>query len=94
MDLKEAIEVLKNYNLWRRGSDEIPMPKPIKIGEAIDVVIKEVKGKNIEFFEEALQIKLNELPYTKHLDDGQYNDGQLYGFELGARWAYENHKQR
>jgi hypothetical protein len=32
---------------------------------------------------------LEELPYTKHLDDGQYNDGQAYGFECGARWAYE-----
>ena len=32
---------------------------------------------------------LNTFPYTKHLDDGQYNDGQAYGFECGARWAYE-----
>jgi hypothetical protein len=40
-------------------------------------------------FEELLQVRLAELPYTKHLDDGQYNDGQAYGFECGARWAYE-----
>jgi hypothetical protein len=40
-------------------------------------------------FEELLQVRLEELPYTKHLDDGQYNDGQAYGFECGARWAYE-----
>lgn len=38
-------------------------------------------------FEELLQKELDKLPYTKHLDDGQYNDGQLAGFELGARWA-------
>ena len=38
-------------------------------------------------FEELLQKELDKLPYTKHLDDGQYNDGQITGFELGARWA-------
>lgn len=40
-------------------------------------------------FEELLQVRLDELPYTKHLDDGQYNDGQMAGFECGARWLYE-----
>lgn len=40
-------------------------------------------------FEKLLSARLEELPYTKHLDDGQYNDGQAYGFECGARWAYE-----
>lgn len=38
-------------------------------------------------FEELLQKELDKLPYTKHLDDGHYNDGQIAGFELGARWA-------
>ena len=41
----------------------------------------------MENFEELLQKELDKLPYTKHLDDGQYNDGKLAGFELGARWA-------
>ena len=40
-------------------------------------------------FEELLEAELNKLPYTKHLDDGCFNDGQMEGFELGARWAYE-----
>lgn len=35
-------------------------------------------------FEELLQKELDKLPYTKHLDDGQYNDGKIAGFELGA----------
>jgi hypothetical protein len=42
---------------------------------------------NMENFEELLQAELDKLFYTKHLDHGQYNDGQLAGFELGARWA-------
>jgi hypothetical protein len=40
-------------------------------------------------FEEALELELDKLPYTKHLDDGQYNDGKITGFELGARWCLE-----
>jgi hypothetical protein len=35
-------------------------------------------------FESALTYELSKLPYTKHLDDGQYNDGQRnYGYPLG-----------
>lgn len=40
-------------------------------------------------FDGFLDAELNKLPYTKHLDDGQFNDGQLAGFELGARWAFQ-----
>lgn len=39
--------------------------------------------------DELITEELNKLPYTKHLDDGQYNDGQLAGFELGAYWAFQ-----
>jgi len=40
-------------------------------------------------FEKLLQAELDRLPYEKHVDDGQYNDGVQTGFELGARWAHE-----
>ena len=39
--------------------------------------------------DELISAELEKLPYTKHLDDGQYNDGQLVGFELGAYWAFQ-----
>lgn len=38
-------------------------------------------------FEEALEEKLEEIPYTPHLDDGEYNEGVYDGFESGAEWA-------
>ena len=41
MKLKEAIQILKDLNEWRRGSDVKEMPDPKKIGIAIDVVINE-----------------------------------------------------
>lgn len=45
-------------------------------------------------FELELQKQLNELPYTPHLDDGQYNDGVITGFELGAEWARRDVKRK
>ena len=31
----------------------------------------------------------NKLPFEKHVDCGMYNDGQVDGFELGAKWMKE-----
>ena len=42
--------------------------------------------------DDELQERLDELPYTKHLDDGQYNDGVITGFEMGVEWVKERHK--
>jgi hypothetical protein len=39
--------------------------------------------------EEKLQEKLNNLPYEKHVDDGQFNDGSLSGFESGFNAGVE-----
>lgn len=47
-----------------------------------------------EVWEKGLENEINKLPYTKHLDDGQYNDGQLAGFELGAIWGYNKAKEK
>lgn len=39
--------------------------------------------------DEELQAEIQKIPYTKHLDDGQFNDGVIQGFELGAKWVKE-----
>jgi hypothetical protein len=36
--------------------------------------------------EEEVQQYLKSFPYTKHLDDGQYNDGVIVGAELAIEW--------
>ena len=36
--------------------------------------------------DEEIYVYINSLPYTKHLDDGQYNDGVRVGAELGIEW--------
>jgi hypothetical protein len=36
--------------------------------------------------DEEVEQYLKSFPYTKHLDDGQYNDGQIVGAELAIQW--------
>jgi hypothetical protein len=42
MRVEEAIEILERHNEWRRGA-EIPQEEPKIIGEAIDLVLKELQ---------------------------------------------------
>ena len=39
--------------------------------------------------DEEIGKEMDKLPFSKHVDDGLYNDGQLMGFELGAKWLKE-----
>jgi len=49
---------------------------------------------NDENFLIGLEEQLAKFPYEKHVDDGQYNDGVLDGFELGAEWGYQKAKEK
>lgn len=47
MKLKEAIDILKKHNKWRRDKNvppKIKMQNPVKLGQAIDVVVKEYEN--------------------------------------------------
>lgn len=39
----EAIEFLKNYNLWRRGDESIKQSDPVAVGQAIDSAVAEIQ---------------------------------------------------
>jgi hypothetical protein len=39
MKTEKAIQVLRDYNLWRRGNEDMKQPDPHTIGEAIDDVL-------------------------------------------------------
>lgn len=45
MNLQTAIQVLEEYNKWRKGA-EIPQPDPVRIGMAIDTVVGEWTRNN------------------------------------------------
>lgn len=40
MTIEEAIKVLHEHQLWRRGSDEYPATDPKKLGQAIDIALE------------------------------------------------------
>jgi predicted nucleic acid-binding Zn-ribbon protein len=48
MKTEKAIQVLRDYNLWRRGNDEMEQPDPHTIGEAIDDVLMAVEKAEAE----------------------------------------------
>ncbi len=48
MKTEQAIQVLRDYNLWRRGDDVMEQPDPWKIGKAIDDVLMAVEKAEAE----------------------------------------------
>lgn len=56
MNISEAIQVLEEYNKWRKGA-EIPQPDPVKIGMAIDIITGEWKDHHLIYVGE----------YTSHI---------------------------
>lgn len=44
--------------------------------------------------DEEVEKYLKTFPYTKHLDDGQYNDGVIVGAELAIEWMKEQIKNK
>ena len=52
MKTEKAIQVLRDYNLWRRGNEEIEQPDPHTIGEAIDSVLVTIQKAEADLDEE------------------------------------------
>jgi hypothetical protein len=52
MKTEKAIQVLRDYNLWRRGNEEMDQPDPREIGEAIDSVLVSIQKAEAERDEE------------------------------------------
>jgi chromosome segregation ATPase len=48
MKTEKAIQVLRDYNLWRKGNEEMEQPDPHTIGEAIDDVIMAISDMEME----------------------------------------------
>ena len=52
MKTEKAIQVLRDYNLWRRGNEDMDQPDPREIGEAIDSVLVAIQKAEAERDEE------------------------------------------
>ena len=46
MKLKDAMKVLKDHNIWRRGETEDPMTSPKELGIAIDTILEDYENYN------------------------------------------------
>ena len=62
-------------------------------GKARYEIINSIKPIELPSDEE-IEKYINSFPYTKHLDDGQYNDGVIVGAELGIEWYREQLKKK
>jgi hypothetical protein len=52
MKTEKAIQVLRDYNLWRRGNEDMDQPDPWCIGEAIDSVLVTIQKAEADLDEE------------------------------------------
>jgi len=52
MKTEQAIQVLRDFNLWRRGNEVMEQPDPHTIGEAIDDVLMAIQKAEAELDEE------------------------------------------
>jgi F0F1-type ATP synthase membrane subunit b/b' len=52
MKTEKAIQVLRDYNLWRRGNEDMEQPDPHTVGEAIDDVLMAIQKAEAELDEE------------------------------------------
>ena len=97
MNIASREQKLSDYDTLTflgKGSQEI-IGDGFRKKSILNIFEKNIKEDKEQLIKEkqTLEDELNKLPYTKHLDDGQYNDGQLAGFELGATWGYNKAKE-
>jgi hypothetical protein len=52
MKTEKAIQILRDFNLWRRGDDAMEQPDPHTVGEAIDSVLVSIQKAEAELDEE------------------------------------------
>ncbi len=91
--LYEIIPFGKNFteSLYKKVIAHLPLNGSF-ILEGVDL-LPPIQDQD-DVWKHGLEDELKKLPYTKHLDDGQYNDGQLAGFEGGAKWGYNQAKEK
>ena len=68
---------------------EVSMIDAEHIMKYIDEYVKPIELPS----DDEIEKYINSFPYTKHLDDGQYNDGVMVGAELGIEWYREQLKK-
>jgi hypothetical protein len=87
----------KGYHNFTQSDAKITAHLPLNNSPILEGVplLPPLEDDNKEVWEQGLGAELEKLlPYMKHLDDGQYNAGQLVGFEIGETWGYNKAKEK
>ena len=86
---------LSNIMVFRQDCQKIIAHLPLNDSPVLEgVMILPPLEVDDDVWSLGLKERLDELPYTKHLDDGGYNDGQVGGFEIGAEWGYNKAREK
>ena len=87
----------KGYHNFTQSDAKITAHLPLNnspVHEGVSL-LPPLEDDDEEVWEQGLGPELEKLlPYMKHLDDGQYNAGQLVGLEIGATWGYNKTKEK
>lgn len=91
----EYLLIVNNLDITaKKGYENVIAHLPLNDSPIIKDISLLPPLKPESVWDNGLEEELNKLPYTKHLDDGQYNDGRLTGFELGAKWGFDKAKEK
>jgi hypothetical protein len=92
MEIKEAIQVLKDHNVWRRFDDEKSegpkMTDPKKLGIAIDTVVTEFENLFISGVRLSLpdEDEINSMQLEMDCPTPNEEEYTTSGFKSGVRW--------
>ena len=64
----------------------------MRIDDINDKAAEMIKQNEQIISDEEIDKFISSFPYTKHLDDGQFNDGVISGIEIGIEWYKEQLK--
>lgn len=92
MELKQAIEILKSHNEWRRGA-EILMTDPTTLGEAIDTIVDHFRGttKKVDelrrerdaYYERLQELRVEKAEFIEYLEELESHYRNLEEYDNG-----------
>ena len=88
----ETAAILRQFNEWRRGDEDIPQPDPCEIGEAIDAAVEMIE--RLERVEKALAELIADLEVRARWDREAIQGVVACGATVyrNAKAALENQK--
>tara|TARA_B100001167_G_C16774583_1_gene310391 strand:- start:9976 stop:10290 length:315 start_codon:yes stop_codon:yes gene_type:complete len=95
MEIKEAIQVLKDHNIWRRGEDEeLKITDPKELGLAIDTVVNEFENFFISGVVQPLNTDKTNPNFEEWLQTHTKFKDNTYSWGMGYVMTYKEMKEK